>query len=86
MEVLAGASSVIAVVSLAIQLADSTKKLYDFWRSVDEAPVSIQRIAADLKLLSTVMAEIALHEQKYGTEGSVTDVLASCKYLIDLPD
>jgi len=78
MEVLAGASSVIAVVSLAIQLADSTKKLYDFWRSVDEATASIQRITADLKLLSTVMAEIALHEQQYGKDGSVTEVLASC--------
>jgi hypothetical protein len=33
MEVLSGASSVIAVVSLAIQLGDNTKKLCDFWQS-----------------------------------------------------
>jgi hypothetical protein len=68
------------VVSLAIQLAESTKKLYDFWKSVDEAPSSIQRIVADLKLVSNVLAEIAQHEQRYGQDGSVVDVLACCMY------
>jgi hypothetical protein len=80
MDVLSGASSVIAVVSLAIQLAESTKKLYDFWKLVDEAPDSIQRIVADLKLVSNVLAEIAQHEQRYGQDSSVVDVLVCCTY------
>jgi hypothetical protein len=80
MDGISGASSVLAVVSLAIQLAESAKKLYDFWKSVDEAPASIQRIVADLKLVSSVLTEIAQHEQRYGQDGSIVDVLASCMY------
>ncbi|KAE8446656.1 hypothetical protein EG329_011699 [Mollisiaceae sp. DMI_Dod_QoI] len=77
MDGLSGAASVIAVVSFAIQLAESTKKLYDFWKSVDDAPDSVREIVADLKLLSTTLTEIAIHEQKYGNNGSITDILES---------
>jgi hypothetical protein len=78
MDGISGAASVIAVVSFTVQLVETAKKLYDFWSSVDEAPDFVHEIVADLKLLSTTLAEIALHEQKHGNNGSVTDILESC--------
>ncbi|CZR52451.1 uncharacterized protein PAC_02328 [Phialocephala subalpina] len=78
MDGLSGAASGIAVVSFTLQLAESATKLYNFWKSVDEAPEFVHEIVEDLKLLSTTLAEIALHEQKHGNNGSVTDILESC--------
>ena len=78
MDGLSGAASVIAVVSFTVQLAETTKKLYVFWNSLDEAPDFVHQIVADLKLLSTTLAEIALHEQKHGNNLSVTDILETC--------
>lgn len=80
MEGLGAAASVIAVASIAIQLADSARKLYEFWQAIDEAPASIRAMSTDLKLLTTVLTEISLHEQRYGRNGTVTDVLDSCMY------
>lgn len=45
MDGLSGAASVNAVVSLTVQLAESAKKLYDFWNLVDEAPDFVHEIA-----------------------------------------
>ena len=53
------AASVIAVVSIAIQLADSVKKLSDFWKSVEAAPLDVQTMITDLDLLSLVLHDIA---------------------------
>ena len=78
MDGLSGAASGIAVVSFTLQLAESATKLYNFWKSVDEAPEFVHEIVEDLKLLSTTLAEITLHEQKHGNNGSVTDILESC--------
>src|SRR4051812_6583045 len=77
MDGLSGAASIVAVVSFTVQLAESAKKLYDFWNSVDEAPDFVHEIVVDLKLFSTILAEIALHEQQHGNNGSVTDILES---------
>ena len=63
MDGLSAAASGIAVVGIAIQLADSVKKLCDFWDSVKEAPDDIRMILTDLRLLSNVLAEIAYEEQ-----------------------
>ena len=65
MDGLSSAASVIAVVSIAVQLADSIKKLCEFWGSVQEAPEEIQNMKADLEPLSAVLSEIALDVQQH---------------------
>lgn len=77
MEVISGAASVIGIVSLAIQLTDSVAKLSDFLASIQEAPDSIKVILRDLDLLSTILSDIQLHENKYAPNASVKNVLAS---------
>jgi hypothetical protein len=79
MDGLSAAASGIAVVSLAIQLADSAKKLYEFWHAVREAPESIAAIATHLRVLKTVLAEIATHDQRYGADPVTDQLLESCK-------
>lgn len=75
MEVAAG---VIGVASLAIQLADSVKKLSDFWKSVEEAPLDIQTIIADLDCLSLVLSEIANEAQQNQPNTTLEKVLNVC--------
>ena len=65
MDVLSSTASAFAVVSLAVQLASSIKKLYEFWDSVQAVPEDIYSIKADLELLSTVLSEIALEVQQH---------------------
>lgn len=78
MDGLSGAASVIGVVSLAVQLTESAKRLYDFWQSVQGAPENIKAISHDLKLLSTVLTKIAFEEQNHGLDSAMTDVLSTC--------
>ena len=65
MDGLSGAASGIAVISLAIQLGDSIKKLCEFWTSVKEAPDDVRTITADLQLLSSLLTGIASEEQHF---------------------
>jgi hypothetical protein len=58
MEVLATASSVLAVVSLALQLADNVQRLVDFWDSVKEAPVEAAEIRSQLQILGALLNSI----------------------------
>jgi hypothetical protein len=72
------AASSIAVISLVIQLADSTQKLYDFWKSVEEAPASIRVITADLRLLALVLGSMKQRERREGLDSVSRSVLESC--------
>jgi hypothetical protein len=58
MEVLSGTSSVVALVSLAIQLGDNIKKLCDFWQSMNGASKDIQLIIGDLSILADIAESI----------------------------
>jgi len=78
MEGLSTAASVIVVVSLTIQLAESVKKLRDFWNSIKQAPEDIRAIATDLELLSSVLAEIACEAQHVEPDASLVAVLGGC--------
>ena len=78
MDGLSSGASVIAVVSLAIQLADSVKQLCEFWSSVNGAPGHIRSIATELELLSSILANIALEAQRVGPDKSLSGVLRSC--------
>jgi len=52
------ASSIIAIVSLAIQLGDSIKKFCNFWESIQEAPREVRIISRDLSIVSDVLEDI----------------------------
>lgn len=82
MEVISGAASVIGIVSLAIQLTDSIAKLSDFLGSIQEAPNNIKVILTDLDLLSTILSDIQLHENKYAPNASVKSALASLEHKV----
>ncbi|KAI9877747.1 MAG: hypothetical protein M1830_002943 [Pleopsidium flavum] len=80
MDGLSAAASCIAVGSLSIQLAENTKRLYDFWSSVQDAPKEIQAIIRDLKILLSVLQDIEIEEQTHGpsTSSLINDALESC--------
>ena len=78
MDGLSSAASIISVASLAIQLAGSVKKLCEFWGSVKEAPEEIRSITADLRLLSSVLSEIAFESQHVGFDVTMAAVLTNC--------
>lgn len=73
-----GVSSAFAVVSLALQLADSVKKLYDFWESVRDAPRDIQATTSDLKILQSILSNIAQDAQHTEPDEILTNALQSC--------
>lgn len=79
MEGLAAASSVIAVVSIAVQLADSIQKLCDFWESVQDAPEEIRGVIDDLKVLQLVVDELRHNEEMFGPRAIVTQSIQGCK-------
>ena len=78
MEGLSAAASGIAVVSIAIQLAESVRKLCDFWSSIKEAPEDIRTISIDLGLLSSVLTRIAYEAQHIGPEANLVAALKGC--------
>lgn len=78
MEGLSAAASGIAVVSVAVQLAESFKKLCDFWKSIKEAPENIRAISVDLELLSSVLTQIALETQHVEPDATLVAALNSC--------
>ncbi|KAG8533003.1 uncharacterized protein KY384_001785 [Bacidia gigantensis] len=73
-----GVASAFAVVSLALQLAESVKKLYEFWDSVVEAPRHIQATTTDLKVLQSILCCIADDAQHTQPDELLTNVLQSC--------
>lgn len=78
MEALGSAAGVFAVVSVADQLADRIKQLYNFWSAVSEAPANISALAAGLQPLLGILTQISNDGQKYGNDTSTTDVLKQC--------
>ena len=73
-----GVASAFAVVSLALQLADSVKKLYDFWDSVRDAPRDIQATTSDLKILQSILSSIAHDAQHTEPDEILANALQSC--------
>ena len=82
MEGLSASASAIAVVSIAIQLADSVNKLRDFWSAIEEAPQEVQAISADLELLSGVLAQIAYEAQHIEPDPTLIAALNGCSMKI----
>ena len=82
MEGLSAAASGIAVVSVAIQLAESFKKLSDFWKSIKEAPEDIRAISVDLELLSGVLVQIAHETQHVEPDATLIATLNGCCFKV----
>ena len=80
MDGLSSAAGVIAVASVAIQLADSVRQIYEFWESVQDAPENIRHIASDLRLLANVLNDTATCEERYGASETATELLSNCKH------
>jgi outer membrane lipopolysaccharide assembly protein LptE/RlpB len=79
MEGLAGASSVIAVVSVAVQLADGLQKLITFWKGVQDAPAEISFLFEDLEALSLVLTQVQSTAPNGSLDESTNKVLENCK-------
>jgi hypothetical protein len=58
MDGVSSASSVFAVVSLAIELAAAIKKIVEFGKAVEDAPTRICAIFHDLEVLAAVISQI----------------------------
>ena len=74
MEGLSAAASVIAV----MQLAESFKKLYDFWNSIKEAPEDIRTISVDMHNLSNILSQIANETQHVEPDTTLIAALNGC--------
>jgi hypothetical protein len=79
MEGLAGASSVIAVVSVAVQLADGLQKLITFWKEVQDAPAEISSLFEDLEALSLVLTQVQSAAPDGSLDESTDMALENCK-------
>ena len=78
MDGLSVAASVIAVSSLALQLAENARKLFDFWDSLQNAPEEIRDIKSDLDNLGKVLEQIAQEAQQQSPCPSTQSALRLC--------
>lgn len=83
MDGLSAAASVIAVTSLAFHLAESTKKAFDFWDSVQQAPEEIEDIKLGLKSLENVLERIGNEADLYGSNSTTLSTLQLCSTKIN---
>ena len=75
MDGVSAASSVIAVVSVSAQLIKGIKELYNFWKSIEEAPENVRNIVENLTFLSHVLDDI---DFKVEQNASVKALLEAC--------
>ena len=90
MEGLAGAASVIAVVSLAVQLVETVQKISDFLHSVHDAPDEVVSLAESLDQLHQHLDEIKCFVEQQsrmpdhpGSLSHLTRALTSCKVKVE---
>ena len=83
MEGLSAAASVIAVTSLALHLAESTKKLFEFWDSIQNAPEEVNDIKLELESLKNVLEQIGHEAQHQPPNRLVEPALRLCSRKIN---
>src|SRR4051794_37057141 len=71
-----GASAAFAVVSVAIQLAETVQKLHAFWKSIQDAPSDIKELFGELSTLHTLLIRIGKKNQNL--DPSCGQVLSDC--------
>lgn len=82
MEALAAASSVLAVVSVTVQLGSIVQKLIRFWDSVKDAPTDIADIKAHLRVLCALLRSIEIDLSRptsFEDASLANDCLAVCR-------
>ena len=80
MEVLGAASSVFAVVSLAIQLGSNIRRLIDFWDSVKGAPAEVEQIKCHLRVLGELLQSIEL-DTRTDTGAAASGIVIECLHI-----
>lgn len=78
MDGLSAAANAITIAAIAVQLAESIKKLYDFWISIKNAPEDIHAIMTDLQILSSILHRIASEAQRLKPDPSMIAALNCC--------
>lgn len=80
MDALSAASSVFAVVSLALQLGSTIQNLIEFWDSVKEAPAKVADIKAQLGILSALHSSLKndIRAAEYHENSGEYDVGLEC--------
>ena len=73
MEPLSAASSVFAVVSVAIEVAKGINKLVDFCRAVQDAPSGLQSLVEDLEGLRELLEQVHCVGAGVGVEDTGSD-------------
>ncbi len=83
MDGLSAAASLMAVTSLAFQLAHTTKQLFEFWESIQDAPEDIRKIKSDLEFLTKVLEYIAREARQQSPDHLMESALRLCSDKID---
>lgn len=84
MEGLSAAASVIAVTSLALQLAENIRKRSEFWDSVQNAPTEVNDIKLELRSLKDVLEQISCDAQYQQANPSIVLALRLCSEKINV--
>ncbi|KAF7947472.1 hypothetical protein EAE96_008559 [Botrytis aclada] len=78
MDGLSSASAVFAVVSVAVQLAETIHKLVDFWKAVEDAPDNVASIFRELELLSKILTQSHEVAQLHSFSDILDEALKDC--------
>ncbi|TEY73283.1 hypothetical protein BOTCAL_0080g00110 [Botryotinia calthae] len=78
MDGLSSASAVFAVVSIAVQLAETIHKLVEFWKAVEDAPDNVASIFQELGLLSKILTQSHELAQLHSFSDIFDEALADC--------
>jgi hypothetical protein len=84
MDGLSAAASGIAVGSIAIELADSIKKIVEFGMAIRDAPKNMRTIFYDLNVLQRVILQIHQTNRQIGVDGVAEVVLKDCQEKISI--
>ncbi|KAB8297792.1 hypothetical protein EYC80_001591 [Monilinia laxa] len=84
MDGLSNASAAFAVISLAVQLAESVKKLFEFWKAIEDAPGNFSELFDELELLSAIRAENQRKITQHSPYGMITKrIFRKCQKRIE---
>jgi hypothetical protein len=79
MDGLSSASGVFAAVSIAVQLAESIKKIVEFGKAVKDAPTHIRTLFYDLEVLDAVFTRIGQLNNHVAIDNVAEKALQSCQ-------
>lgn len=79
MEVVGAASGVIAIASIAIQLAETIQEIVEFGKAVQDAPADICALFQELEVLRSALLQIHRTTSRIGTDAITGTVLKDCE-------